>query len=136
MNIRSFIAHACRSDLFADARLRIAMLLSRRRNATTGRFFGSNLTKKIPQGCPSASGLSCLTSSILAAFAGSMPSSPGSQSKVRFSKSSASMGHDSSSRRYLTSEGKDLICRMRSALASIERAVSYTHLTLPTILRV
>ena len=46
-----------------------------RRSATTGRRFGSNLTKKMPQGWPGTSGRRRLISWILAAFFASIPSS-------------------------------------------------------------
>ena len=70
-----------------------------RRRATTGRRFGSNLTKKMPQGWPGTSGRRRLISWIVAAFFASIPSSSGVYSKVSCSKSSESIGQPSSSRR-------------------------------------
>jgi hypothetical protein len=59
----------------AEARFFSATWLRIRRRATTGSFFGSNLTKKTPQRCRGESGRSRLMLSILAAVFGSIPSS-------------------------------------------------------------
>ena len=70
---RSSAAQAARSALLAEARFLSATWLRMRRSATTGSFFGSNLTKKMPQGCFGESGRRRLISWILAAVLGSMP---------------------------------------------------------------
>ena len=85
--------------LLAEARFLSATWPRMRRSATTGRRFGSNLTKKMPQGWPVTSGRRRLISWILAAFFASIPSSSGVYSKVNSSKSSESIGQQRSSRR-------------------------------------
>ena len=50
MKSRSSAAQAARSALLAEARFLSATWLRMRRSATTGSRFGSNLTKKMPQG--------------------------------------------------------------------------------------
>ena len=70
-----------------------------RRSATTGRRFGSNLTKKMPQGWPVTSGRRRLISWILAVFLASIPSSSGVYSKSQLLEVVRSIGQPSSSRR-------------------------------------
>ena len=68
MKRRSSAAHAARSELLADARFLSTTRFRIRRSATTGSFFGSNLTKKMPQGWLVDSGRSRLISWIFAAL--------------------------------------------------------------------
>ena len=99
MKSRSSIAQAGRSALLAEARFLSATRPRMLRRATTGRRFGSNLTKKTPQGWFAANGRRRLISCIFAALALSIPSSSALYSKVNSSKSSLTMGQSISSRR-------------------------------------
>ena len=118
MNTRSCMPHRGRLAALAVARFLTTRVASSLRSTTTGRLLVSNLTKKTPRGSPFSSGRSCLTYSILAACCASIPSSSGSQSNVRSSRSRSeklpcSTGQPRSSRRYLTKAGNVWISRSR-----------------------
>ena len=102
MKSRSSTDQERRVASLALARFFEASWPSNRRNATTGSFFGSNSTKKMPQGCYVESGRRRWISSIFAAARGVDPEFLGRELEdqvVRDSSEPSSIGQPISSRR-------------------------------------